>query len=176
MPCKTPTKVPKTNVNPCCPLFLLAVTATCHLLHRCLAQHSSSCCHHDKAQFFFHDWNPSKLHPGMLELLSVFFTEKDVRSASLQQSLFRVFSNRTVSLKQQSLQKQLHSRDEPLSPVTLYAPSTAPTNFFFFFFWTWIYQETFSIFAKAYNVFWVKPKIKIHCSNAFKQPLKNATF
>lgn len=146
MPCKTPTKVPKTNVNPCCPLFLLAVTATCHLLHRCLAQHSSSCCHHDEVQFFFHDWNPSKLHPGMLELLSFFFTKKDVRSASLQQSLFRVFSNRTVSLKQQSLPKQLRSRDEPLSPVTLYAPSTAPTNYFFFL--TWIYQETLAFFQK----------------------------
>lgn len=134
MPCKTPTKVPKTNVNPCCPLFLLAVTATCHLLHRCLAQHSSSCCHYDKAQFFFHDWNPSKLHPGMLELLSVFFAEKDVRSASLQQSLFRVFSNRTVSLKQQSLQKQLHSRDEPLSVCNCMPHPLLLLTFFFFFF------------------------------------------
>lgn len=38
VPCKTPSKVPKSYFNPCCLPFLLATTATCHLLYWCLAQ------------------------------------------------------------------------------------------------------------------------------------------
>ena len=70
VPCKTPQKCLKTILIHA--VFFSFWLQQAHATFCTDAWHSveSFCCQHDKAQLSSHDENPSKLHPGMLELLN----------------------------------------------------------------------------------------------------------